>query len=372
MQSLQIYENINNSINNIISNSHQDSVIKKISTNIIGGKVKSHDEKHYYKGIARDVLSLKNNKFRYYYIKNNKNVIKKDIERIKKLLIPPAWTNVWISLNPNSNIQVIGTDSKNRKQYKYHEVHIEKAEQSKFLRLFKFIMAIPKLESIMKNHYKLPPFHKYKVISTMLTIVKELHIRVGKEQYVRENKSYGIVSLRKHHVKISGDILKFNFKGKSNQRLNYTLYHPTIKKHIIALQKLPGVKLFQYIDQGTKVKFITDVDLNNYIQTYMGNDFTAKDFRTYAANYYFVKSLLQETRNRTPKNPKIIKKNIALSINKTAFYLKHTTAISKKSYIMNFCMELYQNDPFFFIKNKYKDPDTILIILLKKYKKLLK
>lgn len=325
----------------------------------------SYDEKHYSTGIIRRKIR---EGYDYFYVINDKPVTKSDLDRINKLRIPPAWTDVWVSGDPKSDIQAIGLDSKKRKQYRYHDKHIEKADKQKFLRLFYFIKAIPILEKILRKHHKLGVYDKNKVIATMLTIVKELHLRSGKEQYAKKNKSYGISSLKKRHIKIDGDIVRFRFKGKSNVKHSYTLYNPFVKNHLKILLKLQGDKLFQYIDENNYIRKISDIDLNQYIQQYMGNKFTIKDFRTYGANYYFVKALLQETRKRTPKNKKIMKKNILNAIKISAKHLGHTKAISKKSYVMSFCIEMYQENPEFFIKRKYENTNDILLELLTLYK----
>jgi DNA topoisomerase-1 len=300
---------------------------------LVGGREDSYDIRNYKDGIFRKKI---NDKFIYYYIKNNKEISQKDLNRIKKLGIPPAWENLWVTIDPKSKIQAVGIDNKGRKQYRYHTDYIEIAEKKKFLRLLDFIKSLPNLENYIKIHSKLNIYDKLKVITTMLKIVKLTYMRVGKEQYARENKSYGISSLKKTHMKINGDIINFNFKGKSKQRLNYVLINHDIKSHLQILQKLEGEKLFQYIDIDNKIKKITDKDLNEYIQTFMGKDFTIKDFRTYAANYHFINFLLNETKKRLPNNDKIMKKNILTSLKKTAKFLKHTKAISKKSYVMNF------------------------------------
>ncbi len=331
-----------------------------------GGREDSFDIRNYKDGIFRKKV---NDKFIYYYIKSNKEISEDDFIRIKKLGIPPAWENLWVSNDPKSKIQAVGIDSKGRKQYRYHSEHIELAEKEKFLRLYDFIKAIPKLEENMEKHSKLNIYDKLKVITTMLKIVKLTYMRVGKEQYARENKSYGISSLKKSHMTIVGEIIYFNFKGKSNQRLNYKLINNEIKNHLQILEKLEGEKLFQFIDVDNKIKKLHYTDLNEYIQTYMGEEFSIKDFRTYAANFHFIDSLLKETRKRLPKNDLTKKKNILNSLKKTAKFLKHTKAISKKSYVMDFILELYMNNPTYFNKIKYNNTDLVLLDLLKEYKK---
>jgi len=324
------------------------------------------DKKNYNDGIARRKTK---NEFIYYYIKNNRKVGKTVMERIKKLGIPPAWIDVWVSSDTESSIQVTGIDSKNRKQYRYHQDHIKAATQEKFLRLYDFIKAMPKLDKILKKHKKLSQYSFDRVIVSMLTLIKELHMRVGKECYAKTNKSYGVSSLKKTHVKIKGDEIHFKFKGKSNKKLSYVFEDDILKKHIKSLLKLKGEKLFQFIDDDKKIKRVTDTDLNLYIQEYMGDEFTCKDFRTYAANYYFVKSILIETKKRKPINKKTINKNILNAIENTAHYLRHTQAISKKSYITDYFVSLYKTNPKYFSSRKNKDTDTILLSLLRKYKK---
>ena len=326
----------------------------------------SYDVRNYNDGILRKKVG---DNFEYFHISTNKSISKSDLDRIIKLKIPPKWDNVWISNDPKSDIQVVGIDEKGRKQYKYHELHIKEAEKSKFLNLIDFIKALPILNNIIAKHKNLPVYDKKRVIATMLILVKKLHIRVGKEQYARENKSYGISSLKKTHVKINGDLVQMNFKGKSNQRLNYTIRDNDIKNHIQMLLKLDGEKLFQYIDLDETIKKIAYTDLNEYIQEYMGKNFSVKDFRTYAANYHFVENIIDETKKRSPKNPKIIKKNLFNALKKTAHYLRHTKAISKKSYVMNFCIEMYQNNPQYFIEKQDNNIDDILLDLLRLYKK---
>lgn len=327
----------------------------------------SYDEKHYDTGIIRIAGKNKEKKdvYSYFYVSTKKPISRRDHDRIIALKIPPGWNNVWISGNEKSDIQVVGIDSKNRKQYKYNKNHIVNAEKQKFIRLYDFIKAMPKLDKIIRKHSKLHVYSKNRVIATILTLVKELHLRVGKEQYAKKNKSYGVSSLKKSHIKFDGDIVKFNFKGKSNKRLSYTLRNYEIKTHLVLLMKLEGEKIFQFIDSDNAIKKISDSDINNYIQEYMGKNFSAKDFRTFAANYYFVKALLNETK----KHSNNVKKNIINAIKISAKHLSHTQSISKKSYIMSYCVEEYAKHPEYFISHKYDDPKNVLIELLQKYKK---
>lgn len=321
--------------------------------------------------VNKNGISRKKSKngFYYYYIRNKKPVSEKVLKRIYKLRIPPAWEDVWISSHGKESIQATGYDSKGRKQYRYNELHIQEAEKQKFIRLYDFIQAIPKLERRMRYDLRKHVYSKERVIVTMLRIVKSVHMRVGKEIYAKRNKSYGISSLKKTHGKIFKDKLTFNFKGKSNKRLFYTIRDSLVIQHVKILMKLDGEKLFQYLDESSDtVRRVTDIDINQYIQRYMGEKFSVKDFRTYAANHYFIESLLKETSKNYPENDKKIKKNIRNAIKRTAYYLKHTKAISKKSYIMDFVKNKYETDPDYFVDKQEDDPNKVLIDLLKLYK----
>lgn len=313
-------------------------------------------------------------KFSYFYIKDNKPVSDEEQIRINKMGLAPAYVDVWVSEDPKSKIQATGIDAKGRKQYRYKQEHVKDASVNKFLRLYKFIKSIPKLDTAMEDDIKGSLYSKKRAIATMLYIVKELNMRVGKECYAKTNKSYGVSSLKKSHVKIDETklVAKFNFKAKSNKQVQYTLDNPDIVKQLIELMKLEGEKLFQFKTESGNIQRVTDVDLNQYIQENMGKEFSCKDFRTYAANFYFIKALLKETKNRNPVNQKIAKKNLSLAQENTAFYLRHTKSISKKSYTMDLIRDMYLTDSQYFIDNKNKQPLTVLIDLLKIFKEKIK
>lgn len=324
----------------------------------------SYDEKHYESGIVR--VAVKGG-YKYFHVKNKKPVTEQQLERINKLRLPPAWINVWISGDPKTDIQAVGVDAKGRKQYKYNEKYIAQAEQRKFMRLIHFVKHLPKLNEVLVEHGKLNVYNKNRVISTMLKMVQELHLRVGKEQYAKQNQSYGISSLKKTHIHITGDTIKLHFMGKSKQLHDYTLQDKDIAHHLKMLLKLSGEKLFQCVDETNNIKHVDDGDINNYIQTYMGNEFTIKDFRTYAANYYFIKTLLEETK----RNGNNAKKNIINAIKVSAEHLGHTKNVSKKAYIMSFTINMYLDHPEFFVTRKYSDPNKVLMDILTMYKKSL-
>lgn len=324
---------------------------------LFGGALQSYDERHYNSGIGR------NGKV-YFHIRNKKSVTDEELSRIKSLRIPPSWRSVWISGDPRTDIQAIGVDTKGRKQYRYSSRHIEMAEREKFMRMFRFIRQLPKLNRAMAEHTSLDVYSKEHVIVTMLKLVRTLYLRVGKEQYAKQNKSYGISSLNKTHIRVQGDQIKLRFMGKSKQQLEYTYRNPEIARHLRRLLELKGPMLFQYLAETGHPRRITDTDLNQYIQTNMGDEFTIKDFRTYAANYHFIKALLEEIK----AGGKNVKKNITNAFNVSSEQLSHTKSISKKAYVMPFIVKLYTEQPDFFVTRMYSQPKTVLLDVLKIYK----
>lgn len=315
-----------------------------------------------------DKKGVPKTKFKYFYIDSNKDATPDDLLRINKLGLAPAYKDVWVSLDPTSKIQATGIDAKGRKQYRYNQVHNIEANINKFLCLYKFIKVIHKLDTAMEKDIKGQLYSKNRTISVMLKIVQKLFLRVGKEIYAKTNKSYGVTSMKKSHVKIEVNKIKFNFKAKSNKHVQYSLDDKELIDEIKLLINLDGEKMFQYKTDSGKILKVSDIDLNQYIQDKMGKDFSVKNFRTYASNFYFIKSLLKETRNRNPINKKIIKQNLNLAQENTAYYLRHTKSISKKSYTMSLIRDLYENEPSYFIDNKNKQPLTVLLDLLKKFK----
>lgn len=378
MQNEQLLRQNQNMIQHNVSNQ-----IPTIDDNYLRNMAFDDKQKTKKRGIYRVKYEDKNDldkknkpkiKFKYYHIENNKPVTEEEQLRIDKLGLAPAYEDVWVSDDPKSKIQATGIDAKGRKQYRYTQKHVETAGVDKFLRLYKFIKSIPKLNAAIEDAFKQPMYSKLRTISVMLGIIKELNMRVGKECYAKTNKSYGVTSMKKSHVKIDETkmIAKFNFKAKSNKLVQYTLDNKELVDELINLMKLDGEKLFQYKTDSNNFLRVNDVDLNQFIQHNMGKEFTCKDFRTYAANYYFIKALLKETRNRTPQTQKIAKKNISLAQENTAYYLRHTKSISKKSYTMDHIRDMYMSNPNYFIENKNKQPLTILIDLLKIFKDKIK
>lgn len=281
--------------------------------------------------------------FRYYYYKNNREVSEKDYKRIKKLGIIPSYRDVWISENEKDKLQAYGYDNNGKKQYRYNEEFVKEMTKKKFERIVLLIEKLPKLKRVIKKDRELDIKEKDKVISLMIELLLEYHMRIGKEEYAKNNKSYGLASLKRRHVKKEGKVIRIKYMGKSKQEIEYIVEKKRYVEDIKRLLKREGKEsdnIFRYGD-GKK---ITYKDVNEYIKRKIG-EFSAKDIRTYAANYRFVSAL---KRMREPENEKEIRENIKRAYEITAERLRHTKNISKKSYVMDIIEEMYRENPIYF------------------------
>ncbi|MDQ2824094.1 MAG: DNA topoisomerase IB, partial [Verrucomicrobiota bacterium] len=202
--------------------------------------------------------------------------------RIKRLAIPPAYTDVWICPSPNCHIQATGRDARRRKQYRYHERWREVRDENKYERMAMFGEALPKIRRRVKKDLALPGLPRNKVLATIVQLLERTFIRVGNEEYARENKSFGLTTMQDRHVDVKGSNLRFTFRGKSGIKHDVDVTDRHIAKIISKLQDLPGQDLFQYVnDEGERCD-LTSQDVNDYLREITGQDFTAKDFRTWA------------------------------------------------------------------------------------------
>src|SRR5258705_758432 len=201
--------------------------------------------------------------------------------RIKRLAIPPAWTDVWICLSPNGHIQATGRDARSRKQYRYHERWREVRDENKFDRLAQFAKALPNIRRRVARDLKLPDLPRQKVLATIVRLLERTFIRIGNEEYARENKSFGLTTLKNRHVKVKGAQVLFRFRGKSGRQHEVDVTDSRMAKVIAKCQDLPGQDLFQYVDEDEEVQDVTSQDVNEYLREIAGEDFTAKDFRTW-------------------------------------------------------------------------------------------
>jgi DNA topoisomerase-1 len=252
------------------------------------------------------------------------------IERIRKLAIPPAWTDVWICASPRGHLQATGRDARGRKQYRYHEKFREMRDAVKYGRMLQFAAALPKIRERVDRDLELSGMPKEKVLAVVVRLLEETRIRVGNEEYVKENQSYGLTTLRDRHVEVVGSNIRFHFKGKSGKTHKIRLNDRKLARIIKRIDEIPGQELFQYLDEDGERHTIESEDVNEYIREITGEDFSAKDFRTWAgtilaARYFREAAPLTGTAAD--------KKAINATIRKVADELGNTLAVCKKCYI---------------------------------------
>jgi DNA topoisomerase-1 len=263
--------------------------------------------------------------------------------RIKRLAIPPAWTDVWICPAANGHNQATGRDARRRKQYLYHERWREVRDENKYERIAAFGEALPKIRRRVGADLKLPGLPREKVLATVVRLLERSFIRVGNPEYARENKSFGLTTMQDRHVNVKGSTLRFRFRGKGGKQHEIDLTDRRIAKIISKLQDLPGQELFQYVDEEGEIRNVTSQDVNEYLREITGEDFTAKDFRTWAGTVLAALAL-QVVGGFTTK--KEAKANVKNAIGAVAEILRNTAAICRKCYIHPAVLEAYlENEP---------------------------
>ena len=258
--------------------------------------------------------------------------------RIKHLAIPPAWTDVWICPAPNGHLQATGRDARRRKQYLYHERWREVRDENKYDRIISFGKALPKIRRRITRDLKLPGLPRNKVLATVVQLLESTFIRIGNEEYARENKSFGLTTMKDRHVEVKGAKLRFRFRGKSGRDHDVDVTDRHIAKIISKLQDLPGQDLFQYVDDDGETRNITSQDVNEYLRAITGEDFSAKDFRTWAGTVLTAIGLKAQEKF---ENKKQAKANIKTAINAVAKILGNTPAICRKCYVHPAVLENY-------------------------------
>jgi DNA topoisomerase-1 len=261
------------------------------------------------------------------------------LERIRKLAIPPAWTNVWICKKPNGHIQATGYDLRNRKQYRYHEQWHTLRNETKFHRLYEFGKLLPSLRLKLEEDFSKKNLCEEKVLATVVSLMERTYIRIGNNDYEKIYGSYGLTTLKDKHVKIEGDQLLFSFKGKKGIDHDIPLRNRKLAKAVQACKDIPGRELFQYYDAEGNKKPIDSGMVNNYIKEATGGDFTAKDFRTWAGTLNTIRALKAMDEAVTETD---CKKNILAALDEVSSKLGNTRTVCKKYYVHPGIFRLYE------------------------------
>ncbi|MBM6447320.1 MULTISPECIES: DNA topoisomerase IB [Pseudomonas] len=252
-----------------------------------------------------------------------------EIRRINALAVPPAYTDVWICADPRGHLQATGRDARGRKQYRYHPRWREVRDLDKYSRLRDFGLALPKLRKRLEALLAAPGFSRDKVMATVITLLDATLIRVGNTQYARDNRSYGLTTLRNRHVEINGSAILFQFRGKSGVEHQITVKDRRLARIIKRCQEIPGQNLFQYLDENGERHSITSSDVNAYLQTLTGADFTAKDYRTWAGSALAL-AVLRELQWQPESEAK---RHVVEMVKNVARQLGNTPAVCRKCYI---------------------------------------
>ena len=268
--------------------------------------------------------------FRYRAASGSSVTDERTLARIKSLVIPPAWTDVWICARADGHIQATGRDARGRKQYRYHPDWTRVRDEAKFERLIDFGKALPKVRRTISRHMSERGLGRRKVLATVAYLLDTTLVRVGNREYARDNKSYGLTTLQDRHVTFSGSALRFQFRGKTGKEWKLKLSDRRAARIVRSCQDLPGQHLFQYEDDEGLVRQVSSADVNDYIRSVAGAEVTAKDFRTWAGTVLAAMAL----REFEPAEAEAAaKRNVRRAIEKVAARLGNTPAICRKCYV---------------------------------------
>jgi DNA topoisomerase-1 len=263
---------------------------------------------------------------------------KADRERIRALVIPPAWTDVWISPIANGHIQATGRDARRRKQYRYHARWREVRDEVKYGRMLAFGAALPSIRRRTRADLRQPSLTRTKVLATIVQLLEKTLIRVGNEEYARTNHSFGLTTMRDRHAEVKGSSVTFEFRAKSGIKQVIGFSDPLLARTVKRCQDLPGQTLFQYIDENGERQSVDSADVNDYVREITGQDFTAKDFRTWTGTV-IAACALRELKVYDSETQ--AKRNIVEAVSEVAKKLGNTKAVSRKCYIHPAVLDAY-------------------------------
>jgi DNA topoisomerase-1 len=252
------------------------------------------------------------------------------LKRIKALVIPPAWVDVWISPFADGHLQATGRDAKGRKQYRYHALFREVRESTKYEHVVAFADELPTIRKKVHEHMGRRGLPREKVLATVIHLLETTLIRIGNEDYAKQNNSYGLTTLKNRHVAVDGNEVRFRFTGKSGKQWSLRVRDRRVAKIIKACQDLPGQELLQYVDEAGDCQDVTSSDVNAYLKEITGKDVTAKDFRTWAGTVLAAMALNEVESFDSAAQAK---RNLRAAIEKVAARLGNTPTICRKCYV---------------------------------------
>ncbi|MEA1848180.1 DNA topoisomerase IB [Chryseobacterium sp. MHB01] len=287
-------------------------------------------------------ITRKKNGKKYSYYKDGEKIRDKDeISRINKLVIPPAWENVWICALDNGHLQATGFDVKKRKQYRYHPLWSALRNHTKFYRMLQFGYALPDIRLQVEKDLALRNFDKRKILALIVSLMQKTNIRIGNNAYEKLYGSFGLTTLKGKHVKVQGQKISFHFKGKKGVMHDIDLKSRRLSKLIQKCKDIPGKELFQYIDDEGNRHTVDSGMVNNYIKEISGEDFTAKDFRTWSGT---VSALIAFKEIGYAETHTEYKKKVKEALEMVASHLGNTSTVCRKYYVHPLVINLYENN----------------------------
>lgn len=287
-------------------------------------------------GITRAIIG---DKFVYYDLNGKRISEQNTIDRINKLVIPPAYKNVWISPHANGHLQATGFDKRGRKQYRYHPLWNKVSQEEKFEKITDFAKHLPKIRNTVKRHLEEPRTNREKVLATVVWLLENTLIRVGNEEYEEANNSYGLTTLKNRHVKVTATHkIVFQFKGKSGVYHKVSIKSKKVARVITRCKEIPGQDLFEFFDEEGQIQTIDSYDVNEYLKEITGEEITAKDFRTWGGT---VLAAIHFNKLGITKEEDGIKQNISDTVKEVASFLRNRPATCRKYYIHPGIIESY-------------------------------
>lgn len=287
------------------------------------------------KGITR---KKENGNFVYFDTDGKKITSEQVLERIKNLVIPPAWENVWICPSPTGYLQATGFDEKNRKQYIYHGEWKKLSQENKFNKMVDFANSLPKIRQKIRSDMDSEELDKEKILATVVWLLEHTLVRIGNEEYAKQNDSYGLTTLRNKHVTLRGHKVTFEFTGKSGVEHTVSISNPKIAKIIKQCFELPGYEIFQYMD-GQEKYTVDSQGVNEYLKAITNEDITAKEFRTWGGTVLGGETLFAIGPATLEKE---IKHNIATTVKKVSQHLRNTASVCRTYYIHPTVLQTYE------------------------------
>jgi DNA topoisomerase-1 len=276
-------------------------------------------------------------------------------------VIPPAWTGVWICPDPRGHLQATGRDARGRKQYRYHARWRQVRDEDKYGRLAEFGRALPAIRRRIARDLRRPGLPREKVLAAVVKLLETTFIRVGNDEYARDNRSYGLTTMRDAHVRVSGSTVHFIFRGKSGVRHELELDDRRLARIVKQCRDLPGQELFQYLDERGAVVDIGSADVNAYLKDITGTDFTSKDFRTWAGTVLAATLLRDEEPSVTATAGK---RAVVRAIDEVARRLGNTRAVCRKCYVHPAVIDAYLDGTIVRVMGKPAAPEAAILRLL--------